>query len=695
MSSECSELRNELARIRQEIAALDSRFIPKRDRQQIINDALKTFREIFPALFLGAFVPAIGPFAERLSDTELAASLAKNTARAADGKAGHALHKADLTEEVAQAAGTTARSAKAEAAVAKAVGQVADAKATRVQTAVKTVERALDAVDGKIASVAAKAGDAVTKAAKAIGIGEQALGLARTTFRVLGRVLGFIDIIFGILATLTIASQLAAIIQRLNVIERTLAPIYGLIGVNKAKAEAAAAKAEAAFQRATLAQGTATAAQGTAVNAQSSANNAFQTALQALTIVYSLLFLRSLVPQIRTIAIGARTTADRALSTATQALQRAPLPGLRGLPGLAGQRGAPGIAGAPGERGPRGFLGAPALPGQRGPRGFLGAPGFRGLPGQRGAPGIAGAPGQRGAPGLKGEKGEMNPADSALLRKIDATTTADLAVDRQNQQLIKAGNAGLLAKLIAMQQFAEKAWKATHIDKILNAVTTATVLHNAAFLSRNAAETIGDVLSNALTIFGVKDEDGQRLDVNEVVGSTILKHIENAVGKDVLEGTRDYWLKFMRVYQSSANILFSMRSIFDSTQEITEYTAERVGTIGNALKKAGVVFENSYKWMPERVTAQDAVRRKWQRVIDGIDSVDDAASSFQGVTGEVLDITEEFTEIQESRALARAAIAELTPREVPDNTPVKAATDESKTASDSPDVPDIDLEPDE
>ena len=74
-----------------------------------------------------------------------------------------------------------------------------------------------------------------------------------------------------------------------------------------------------------------------------------------------------------------------------------------------------------------------------------------------------------------------------------------------------AANGAILAKLQTMQKFAEKAWKASRIDKVLNAITTLTVLHNAAFLSRSAAETVGDVLSNGLAIFGIQDETGGRL----------------------------------------------------------------------------------------------------------------------------------------------------------------------------------------
>ena len=233
------------------------------------------------------------------------------------------------------------------------------------------------------------------------------------------------------------------------------------------------------------------------------------------------------------------------------------------------------------------------------------------------------------------------------------------------------------------------------MDKILNMLTLFTVLHNGAHLSRNLAETLGDVLSNGLAIVGLQDAEGNRLDVNEVVGQTASNWLKRLVGPEIYEGTRTNWLKLNRVYQSGANILFSVRSILDSTQEVAEWTAENTGKIGNALKRSGVVTERSYNWMPERVTAQNATRRKFDRIFDGIDAADDKLSSLQNVTGEVLDIQEELTEIGEGRREFEKAIEDLAPKERPDNKPVADAVGESKTASESPEVTDADLEPDE
>lgn len=273
---------------------------------------------------------------------------------------------------------------------------------------------------------------------------------------------------------------------------------------------------------------------------------------------------------------------------------------------------------------------------------------------------------------------------------------------RQQQQQIVSNLGGealstglILQRLQQMQKFAETAWKSTKVDKIINMLTLFTVLHNGAHLSRNLAETLGDVLSNGLAIVGIDDAEGNRLDVNEVVGSTASNWIKALIGEEIYENTKAGWLKLSRVYQSGANILFSVRSILDSTQEVAEFTAENTGRIGNALKKSGVVNEDSYKWMPENVTAQNATRRKFDRIFEGIDQVDDKLGSLQNVTGEVLDIQEELTEIGEGRQQFTKAVEELVPRDVPENKPVADAVGESKTASASPEIADADLEADE
>ncbi len=664
MSAECDALRSELQRLSAQIAALDNRYIPRTERPNILTESENRFRQLFPLLFVGAFVPAIGPFAERLTDNELATDLAKNTARVADGKATTAISKADLTEQVAQAATTTARSAKSEAVVAKSIGQVADAKATRVQSAVQTVERALDAVDSRINRIGARAGEALAKAGRAIGLSEQALSAARVVGRVLARVLGVIDIIFGILATLTIAQQLAAILRRLNIIEITLGPIYGLIGVNQSQIRRVKETADTALANARRAQNQAAGAASQATAAQNDARTALDKALLALTGVYSLLFLRSLIPGLRSGIAGASALAQTANATANTALREARQ--IRRLPGLPGLPGAPGRNGSPGIPGRNGSPGLPGLAGQTGPRG---APGFFGL---RGLPGLQGRPGLRGVTGAPGRNAPVDLESKELLRKIDATTTGNFAF------------------LTTMQEFAVKAWSNTKLQKLLNLLTLVTVLHNAAMLSRDVGETIGELASNMLATVGIKDETGNALDINELVGTSVRSFVQTIVGVEVYTDVSTTWKKASRIVSSAAMIAYTVRGLHDTSKDVMEWTAENTGKIGNALKRWGVVGERAYPWMSERVTAQDAYRKKFQRVTDGLESLEDTASSLSQVTGDVREIQEEYTELKQQKddfkALITTTPPEATPPASPENAPIADAEGQAKTANASPAV---------
>ena len=575
MSSECDALRTEIQRLRQEIAGLNNRFILKSDRPNIIQEGLTKFKEIHPTLFGGLFAASVLPYSIKIDDNSLAASLAKESARVADGKAVNAASKAQLAENISTQTKLIADANRLKISTVETVANGAKNLAQTAEGVADAASAAVRTLDGKVARVAGDVGEALRKAANAVGISNRALGLAGQVFRGLFRALALIDILFGILAAVTVAQQLAAIIRRLNIIEATLGPIYGLIGVNRAKAAAAAAAAEQAFQRASTAQATATTAQSQANSAQGSANSALQTALQALSLVGTLLFLRSLIPQLQQAIRSTGALAQRALSTAQsaqtaaqQALQRQMMPGPRGLPGLDGR---PGQRGAPGQRGERGAIGAPGIPGRAGATGQRGPIGAPGIPGRAGAAGQRGA---RGPQGLKGEDGELSPADSALLRKIDATTTADLAVDRQNQQLIQGQRGIALANLnssiangkgIGLERFPAA------VPTSLNAnATGATSINNLADLQVWQAKNLDSVMGvwpakmNVESVAGV----AQAIEMNttsdmlqEIYGMmlalTIGQGIQTQIGtKTLIEAGATKQQAFLAHQYSAANADF-------------------------------------------------------------------------------------------------------------------------------------------
>lgn len=228
------------------------------------------------------------------------------------------------------------------------------------------------------------------------------------------------------------------------------------------------------------------------------------------------------------------------------------------------------------------------------------------------------------------------------------------------------------------------------LTQVMNVLSTAATLHNAAMLSANLGQTLGDVVTNSVQtfapMFGVDKELAETFDFNEVLGNAVNTTMENALGKETWNGTKTTFTKLNRIVTTASNIIWTVRSISDSAREVAEWTAENTGKIGNALKRFRVVGENAYSWMPERVTAQGRWARQVQRYRDGVGSIDDAASSLSGAVSEVRSGAEEIAELKEQKEAFEKAIKEESPNNRPDNDPTKKAADLADQMSKSPNL---------
>ncbi|WNZ44468.1 hypothetical protein Q2T42_21955 [Leptolyngbya boryana CZ1] len=226
------------------------------------------------------------------------------------------------------------------------------------------------------------------------------------------------------------------------------------------------------------------------------------------------------------------------------------------------------------------------------------------------------------------------------------------------------------------------------LTQVMNTLSTAASLHNAAMLSANLGQTLGDVVTQSVQtfapMFGVDKAAAEAFDFNEVLGKAVNETMENALGAETWNGTKATFTRLNRIVTTASQIVWTVRSIADSSREIAEWTAENTGKIGNALKRFRVVGENAYPWMPERVTAQSKWQQRMQKFRDGQENLDDAASSIASVVGEVRSITEEVNEFREQKEAFDKAIKEATPNSRPDNDSTKATADQSNAASKSP-----------
>lgn len=300
----------------------------------------------------------------------------------------------------------------------------------------------------------------------------------------------------------------------------------------------------------------------------------------------------------------------------------------------------------------------------------------------------------------------MDAADKALLRKIDRTTADTNRLSKVMSPVVLTTKTVLLKTqqtLTKLDEFSRKAWQFTRMDKVVSALTLVVTLHNASMLTRELGETLGELTSQVLNVIGIRDEEGNALDVNGLIGNTFENLIISILGAEVYAGVKLQWLRMNRILQAGSQVIWTVRSIMDSTAEVEEWIAENLGKIGNALKKYGVVGRSAYPYMAEKVRAQEKWRNRIGRVTDGLESLEDTASSLYAVTSTVRDAQEEIGELGNNAGQFRGMVTgEIDPatgqpyipqqsQQPVDNAEVAAAAAAAAAASQSPEISTADM----
>lgn len=283
----------------------------------------------------------------------------------------------------------------------------------------------------------------------------------------------------------------------------------------------------------------------------------------------------------------------------------------------------------------------------------------------------------------------------------NAATQAQLAriEDNQNNPVsgfaaLQVGQAGILGLLQSVNTFMRKAWEMTRMQKVLDALTFIAVMHNVAMLSRNVGDTFFELISQALNVIGIEDENGSPLDVNGMVAGGIETFLRSVLGNDIYEGTRDTWNKASRILSSASMVIWTIRSIADTSLDLMEWIGENVSKIGNALKAWGVVGENAYRgrWMSERAEARNRLRSKFDRVTGALDATEERLETFTIATSAVIELQDETGELAENFGRFKDSVENGIPDPWVDNVPVATEQGNAKTVSQSPAVTATDAE---
>ena len=245
------------------------------------------------------------------------------------------------------------------------------------------------------------------------------------------------------------------------------------------------------------------------------------------------------------------------------------------------------------------------------------------------------------------QQNQANPVDSALLRKIDAQTVLNGSGIVANGVGIANTTATLTGHITRWERF--RTWLG--VDRALGIANLAMNTHNAFMLSRNLAETflsVGDIVLQAAGL-QLKDSEGDSISFYDVIGNNLNSALVAIVG---VETAIDIKLKLSalnRIYHAGTNLAYTVGSMIDSTRSILETVGSYTGRIGNALKRGGVVLENSYSWMQEDLTALTVQNERWQRFHTAIQNVEEVTGAVGQIAGDIVSIRDSVTQLGSDR----------------------------------------------
>ncbi len=192
-------------------------------------------------------------------------------------------------------------------------------------------------------------------------------------------------------------------------------------------------------------------------------------------------------------------------------------------------------------------------------------------------------------------------------------------------------NGGISAFLDRFFEKFNKVARWLHLDRVLNILIWWQTLHNAAMLSNNIVQTLASALNNVLAFIGIKDAEGDPIDVGQILGKAYEDALKAALGESTYNNLNKAWNAANRIYQSAANIAFAIQSIQQSILSALEVVGAGVSKIANALKSAGQVFDRAYEWMNPNPNFDNALFRK-------LENIQQVASNIELVSQTPLDV---------------------------------------------------------
>lgn len=242
----------------------------------------------------------------------------------------------------------------------------------------------------------------------------------------------------------------------------------------------------------------------------------------------------------------------------------------------------------------------------------------------------------------------------------------DKIVKNQNKILERIGNAADAVDLSLLPIINQKlgdqlpngisgyfkaAWEATRMDKVINLLTLIMTIHNAAMLSRNLGETLGDAASGVLRLLGIVDHEKKFIDVNQVIGNTVTGLIKDILGEEVYRGISKKWNLANRIVTAGMGVVAAIHNMVNAALDGINTIASWIAKMGNRAQEQGIVDYGSWPWMNENTN----FRNPTARFLEKVDNLEEAADSVYMLVSSGIELQEGYTEaVQATKDLTKA-----------------------------------------
>lgn len=269
---------------------------------------------------------------------------------------------------------------------------------------------------------------------------------------------------------------------------------------------------------------------------------------------------------------------------------------------------------------------------------------------QASQPGGCGGAGKSGFGGLTDNLAQkadlaLQAGQGALLASMNSTLLGMKSV--LGTQILAGGISASLGRFMS----------SSVVDRAVNLVTCAGVIHNCLMLSNSIQESFFEILDNIVAIPQlIKDPNANTIDTKQQFTKTADTFFSSVFGASEYAAIKAQWKSYSTIYNSGAQIFGQARDIFQETQQIQFTTSNWVAELGNGLTEEGVISEDNWDYKDASQEPKGKYFGRLDNIRKGLQTVENVFEDLEQITQSARSIVDSANEIKQNSDIIKTAI---------------------------------------